>query len=616
VWHGSRSTHGISSGKCYFEATVTDEGLCRIGWSTSRATHELGKDNFGFGFGGTGKKSFSSQFDDYGEPFGKDDTIGCYIDTDGGSVSFSKNGKSLGKAFDIPKHLHGDTFFAAVTLKNAEMRFNFGDTPFNNPPQAGYCALSKAGGLVPFQSCGTESRPGKREGSVMALIMEPARELAQQTHDNISRFKRHLTSPGVRELLLVGGDSAKDQMRALQEGVDIVTGTPGRLDDFISTGKLDLSGVRFFVLDEADGLLSSGHGNLITKIYNQIPKVTPEGARLQMIVCSATLHNVEVKKLANKLMHFPMWVDLKGQDSVPETVHHVVCHVNPVTDTAWYNLGRIRVETDGVHAGDNVKPGSRSAECLSEGVKLLKAEYLVRVIRKHKMDQAIIFCRTKLDCDNIERYLMKIGGGSKMVNEFSCVCLHSDRRPQERKDNLLTFKNGEVRFLICTDVAARGIDITGVPFVVNVTLPDDKQNYIHRIGRIGRAERMGLAISIVSNVKEKVWYHKCPSRGKSCHNTNLLEEGGCTIWYDERQYLSDIEEHLGVTIPQVDNSFDVPVNEFDGKITYGERRGKSTGTGFQYHTVQLAPSRDQLMKMEKLAQSNFLRIQTTKTWFS
>ena len=111
-----------------------------------------------------------------------------------------------------------------------------------------------------------------------------------------------------------------------------------------------------------------------------------------------------------------------------------------------------------------------------------------------------------------------------MVNEYSCVCLHGDRRPQERKANLQAFKvrkhlllsqyshsvfsstvqDGEVRFLICTDVAARGIDIRGIPYVVNVTLPDDKQNYIHRIGRVGRAERMGLAISLVASCKEKV----------------------------------------------------------------------------------------------------------------
>ena len=130
-----------------------------------------------------------------------------------------------------------------------------------------------------------------------------------------------------------------------------------------------------------------------------------------------------------------------------------------------------------------------------------------------------------------------------------------------------------VRFLICTDVAARGIDVQGIPFVINVTLPDDKQNYVHRIGRVGRADRMGLAISLVSEVPEKVWYHSnCPNRGKGCYNTTLLEQGGCAIWYNEKQYLADIEEHLGETITQTGRDIKVPVNEFDGNVIYGQKR--------------------------------------------
>lgn len=133
------------------------------------------------------------------------------------------------------------------------------------------------------------------------------------------------------------------------------------------------------------------------------------------------------------------------------------------------------------------------------------------------------------------------------------------------------FKKGDVRFLICTDVAARGIDIHGVPYVINVTLPDEKQNYVHRIGRVGRAERMGLAISLVATEKEKVWYHVCSSRGKGCYNTRLKEDGGCTIWYNEMQLLSEIEEHLNCTISQVEPDIKVPVDEFDGKVTYGQK---------------------------------------------
>lgn len=612
-WQGCRSTFGINQGKYYYETTVTDEGLCRVGWSTQGGTLELGKDRYGFGFGGTGKKSTNSQFDDYGKAFGKDDTIGCYIDLDNGFIKYTKNDENLGKAFDIPKALLGETFFAAVVLKNGEMKFNFGDTPFKYPPKGEYVALSKAENLL--SAAATSKKAGKKgRRTPSAIIIEPARELAQQTHDNITFFKKYIPAPGVRELLIMGGDSAKDQIRALEEGVDIVIGTPGRLDDLISTGKIDLSSVRFYILDEADGLLSQGHGELIRKLYSKMPQVSPEGRRLQMIVCSATLHNVEIKKLAEKLMHFPTWVDLKGQDSVPDTVHHVVCHIDPIADTSWHNLKK-RVKTDGIHLRDRVGQGLRNPESLSEAIKLLKAEYLVKAIDRHKMDQAIIFCRTKLDCDNIENYLVSLGGGpSNMINEYSCVCLHGDRRPQERKENLLAFKNGEVRFLICTDVAARGIDITGIPFVVNVTLPDDKQNYVHRIGRVGRADRMGLAISLVANTKEKVWYHSCPSRGKKCNNTQLVETGGCAMWYDEPQYLTDIQDHLGVIIPVVDSSFDIPVDEYDGKITYGEKKGKNGGIIYEGHLDQLAPSVEELKKLEYLAQTTFLNMRTGGSW--
>lgn len=287
-----------------------------------------------------------------------------------------------------------------------------------------------------------------------------------------------------------------------------------------------LNQCRFFVLDEADGLLKAGYGQLINRMHSQIPKFTPDGKRLQMVVCSATLHDFEVKKLAEKLMHFPTWVDLKGEDAVPETVHHVIVPINPKDDRLWHTLiqNRKYVKTDQVHYRDEVRPGLNSPEALSEAVKILKGEYCVKAIDKLKMDQAMIFCRTKVDCDNLETYLVQKGK--------NCVCLHGDRKPHERKANLERFKRKEADFLICTDVAARGLDISGLPFskeifnnlmiliknkivadciiiiyvllVINVTLPDDKANYLHRIGRVGRAERMGLAISLVATVPEKV----------------------------------------------------------------------------------------------------------------
>ncbi|WAR11389.1 DDX1-like protein, partial [Mya arenaria] len=471
--------------------------------------------------------------------FGINDTIGCYLDLQKDEIKWSKNGIDFGKAYDIPGHMRNEKFFAAVVLKNAEMSFNFGTTPFKfNPPQ-GFTALFKApkDSTVESKIAGGGAATAKpAPNAPQAIIIEPSRELAEQTLTQIQKFKTHLENPVPRELLIV----------------DIVCGTPGRLEDLISTGKLLLSACRFFVLDEADGLLSQGYGDLINRLHAQIPKVTNDGKRLQMVVCSATLHSFDVKKMAERLMYFPTWIDLKGQDSVPETV----CMVDPLKDTRWKDL-RQHVETDGVHSEDKIQPHGTTQETYSEAVKILKGEYTVKAIEEHNMDRALIFCRTKIDCDNMEKYLRQRGQG-----KFSCVCLHGDRKPQERKDNLQKFKDGKVKFLICTDVAARGIDVSGVPFVINVTLPDEKQNYIHRIGRVGRAERMGLAFSLVAAVKEKVWYHSnCTNRGRGCYNTKLTDRGGCCIWYNEPQLLSDVEEHLDITIDKVEPEMKVPINE-------------------------------------------------------
>ena len=174
-------------------------------------------------------------------------------------------------------------------------------------------------------------------------------------------FKKHLDQPAIRELLVVGGVNSKDQIAALRSGVDIVVATPGRLEDLISTGQMSLKQCRFFILDEADGLLKAGYEQLISRLHGQIPKMTSDGTRLQMIVCSATLHDFDVKRMADKLMHFPTWVDLKGQDSVPETVHHVIVNVDPREDKSWKQLEK-QVLTDGVHYEDGGVNGNKNGE--------------------------------------------------------------------------------------------------------------------------------------------------------------------------------------------------------------------------------------------------------------
>ncbi|GAB0093946.1 ATP-dependent RNA helicase Ddx1 [Sergentomyia squamirostris] len=583
-WHGCRATTGVQgSGKYYYEATVTDEGLCRVGWSTHTANLDLGTCKSGFGFGGTGKKSNNRQFDDYGEAFGINDVIGCLLDLQGWEVKFTKNGVDLGVAFKIPEFLRREALYPAVVLKNAEMLFNFGEGDFKHPPPEGYVALGKADTrnvrknplAVPSAAAVEDGKP--KPNAPQAIIIEPSRELAEQTLSQITKFKKYLKDPLVSELLLIGGVNVRDQMAVLERGVDIIVATPGRLEDLIGGGYLLLSHCRFFVLDEADGLLQQGYGDMIDRLHKQIPKITSDGRRLQMIVCSATLHSFDVKKMAERLMHFPTWVDLKGEDAVPETVHHVVVRVDPQKDTQWHNM-RQRIQTDGVHGQDNVRPGNTTAETLSEAVKILKGDYCLKAIEEHNMDRAIIFCRTKLDCDNLEKYFKHAGG-----QKYSCVCLHGDRKPQERKANLEAFKEKRVKFLICTDVAARGIDVS-------------------------RAERMGLAISLVASVPEKVWYHGewCKSRGRNCWNTNLTDQKGCCIWYNEMNYLAEIEDHLNITIPQVDKDMKVPVNDFDGKVVYGEKV-LNTGSGYKDHVAQLVPVVQQLADLESRAQLLFLK---------
>lgn len=612
-WHGVRSNKAVlgKTGRYFYEATVTDEGLCRVGWSTNKATLDLGTDKNGFGFGGTGKKSYNRQFDSYGESFGINDVIGCYLDLEKGLIKWSKNGIDLGKAYDIPGQLRNEKFFAALVLKNAEMDINFGENSFKYPPDKSWISLFKAPKDAIFvskiETGGNTHKPAPN--APQAIIIEPSRELAEQTFSQICKFKKHLAEPNIRELLIIGGVSSKEQCDKLEQGIDIVVGTPGRMDDLISTGKLALHQVRFFVLDEADGLLSQGYGDLINRLHQQIPKVTNDGNRLQMVVCSATLHSFDVKKMAERIMYFPTWIDLKGQDSVPETVHHVVCEVDPTVDTQWKTL-KHHVQTDGVHYKDNHN-NLFSPEMMSEAVKILKGEYTINAIDEHNIDHGLIFCRTKLDCDNMEKYLMERGRG-----KYSCVCLHSDRKPPERKANLQKFKDRKVRFLICTDVAARGIDVSGLPFVINVTLPDEKQNYIHRIGRVGRAERMGLAISLVAVKKEKVWYHSnCSNRGKGCYNTNLTDRGGCCIWYDEPKLLNDIQEHLDITIDKVQPDMKIPIFEFDGKVTYGQKR-KNTGSMYRGHVAQLAPTVSELAILEKRAQTSFIDLKYNRKFAS
>ena len=601
-WNGCRASHGVTGneGRYCYEVTCTDQGLSRIGFASDlNAKLNLGTCPNGFGFGGTGKKSNNYNFDDFGEAYGQHDVMGVCLDLSKSQIKYFKNGKDLGVAYSNLNT--NQIWYPAIVLKNAEVDINFDNMKHKYP---GFRPFSQANNLVPGKNIGSKSGNKRNFDNLkklpMSIIIEPSRELAQQTANNIEMFSKYVDSPKISYVTLVGGTNASEQMKIINQGVDIIIATPGRLDDFITNGNLSCENIRFLVMDEADAIIKD-QGNLrfIHKLHSLCPNAHPvDGKRLQIIVCSATLHNFDVKKLAEKIMKFPTWVDLKGQDSVPDTVHHIICHVKPKIDRNWEDT--LGFWTDGVHKKDRTSAGTNTPEQWSESVKLLKARYTLKFLQVHKCDRGIIFCRTKLDCDNIEKFL------KKKDPSLTCCCLHSDRKPHERKANLEMFKQEKVKFLICTDVAARGIDVKGIPYVINVTMPDQKENYVHRIGRVGRADRMGLAISLVAiDDNEKVWYHSnCKNRGKGCYNTNLTDQGGCCIWYNERNLLGEVEDHLGITIDTIDPDMKVPVNEFDGKVVYGEKHKR--GTVSRGHVDEIAPALSELKQMERLIQGSFL----------
>lgn len=613
-WQGCRSNNGIkrlishqeANLKYYFEVHFIDKGLARVGWSLRGANLELGVDSGGWGYGGTAKKSTGRNFSDYGSAFGeKFDIIGCILDLKNGEMIFTKNGRSAGVAFKLnTQMLQRQYIYPTICVKTACCHVVFGHDSKINDYKPQDCTWVNEADEKQIESTCTHSNELEKRGSTspLAIIIEPSRELAEQTYDCIKKFATNLK---VSIHKLIGGHS-----NVLSSDVDIIVATPGRLAETIRDDNMSLNHVHFFILDECDGLLKQGNKNLITTVYNKIPKMFSSGRRLQTICCSATLHDFDVKRLANQLMYFPVWIDLKGEDSVPDTVHHVFVRIDPNKDKSFVSWEGL-IHTDGVHDKDRVDDKiynpdfvlSRPEE-VSEAIKLLKFHYTVEAIRILEMDSGIIFCRTKLDCDNLEDF-MNHKCKQTQSNQFSCVCLHADRSPSERTTNLQQFKDKKIRFLICTDVAARGIDIRGIPFVIQVTLPDDKACYLHRIGRVGRADKMGLAISLVATAKEKVWFHANCRNYRQCHNTRLKENKGCCIWLDELSLLGDVEAHLKCTIQEIESDFRLQVDEYDGKVIYGQKKLEQTYT-YEGHVKQLERIVSSLNKLESESQRNFL----------
>jgi len=272
------------------------------------------------------------------------------------------------------------------------------------------------------------------------LILTPTRELAAQVEESVRTYSRHLP---LRSTVVFGGVDIGPQMKALHAGVEIVVATPGRLLDHLHQKSINLSRVEFLVLDEADRMLDMGFIPDIKRILAVLPK------QRQNMLFSATFPD-EVRRLAKELLHAPVTVEVAPRNAPADLVTHQV-----------YPVPLLR-----------------------------KRALLVHLIRSRDMRQVLVFVRMKRDANRLARQLKQDGVAAKEI--------HSDRTQAERMQALDEFKQGQVPVLVATDIAARGLDIEELPFVINFELPHTAEDYVHRIGRTGRAGLPGEAISLVS----------------------------------------------------------------------------------------------------------------------
>ncbi len=273
-----------------------------------------------------------------------------------------------------------------------------------------------------------------------ALVLVPTRELAIQIDQSVAAYSKHIR---VSRLAIYGGVSQVTQVDRVRKGVDMLIATPGRLMDLINQGHVSLSEVKMLVLDEADSMLDMGFVHDIKRILKYIPQ------KRQTLFFSATMPN-EIRKFANTILHHPAEIN-----------------VSPVSSTA-----------------------EKIVQSVSFVEKKDKAAFLANVLRNSDVKQTLIFTRTKHGADRLVRILGKGG--------IVAASIHGNKSQTARQRALSSFKNGGVNILIATDIAARGIDIQELPFVINYDLPVDSETYVHRIGRTGRAGKEGKALSLCS----------------------------------------------------------------------------------------------------------------------
>ena len=281
---------------------------------------------------------------------------------------------------------------------------------------------------------------------VRALVLTPTRELADQVAQNVAQYAKHTD---LRSAVVFGGMDMKPQIAQLRQGVEVLVATPGRLLDHIEAKSVALHQVEYVVLDEADRMLDIGFLPDLQRILSYLPK------KRTTLLFSATF-SPEIKKLAASYLQDPVLVEVARPNETANTVTQKFYAVS---------------EDD-------------------------KRAAIVQLLREHSITQAFVFANSKLGCGRLARALERDG--------LRTTALHGDKSQDERLKALEAFKSGEVDLLVATDVAARGLDIKDVPAVFNYDLPFHAEDYVHRIGRTGRAGASGLAISLVSPTDGKL----------------------------------------------------------------------------------------------------------------
>jgi len=278
----------------------------------------------------------------------------------------------------------------------------------------------------------------ERNPTLRALIVTPTRELAIQIDENIKEYSKYTK---IRHTVIFGGVKQGAQVQALRRGVHILTATPGRLLDLISQGYIRLNTIKMFVLDEADRMLDMGFINDIRKLLKLLPE------ERQSLFFSATMPQ-NIVDLSNKILKNPIKIEVAPVSSTAETIQQYLYYTN--------------------------KPD--------------KKKLLLHILTNRDIDQVLLFSRTKHGADRIVRDLKK--------KYIEAAAIHGDKAQNQRQKALQQFKEGKLRVLVATDIAARGIDINKLRYVINYDIPNVAETYVHRIGRSGRAGEEGVAISL------------------------------------------------------------------------------------------------------------------------